>query len=82
MQPITTPIAVLESIAFDVLTGVSGGCKRPAPAPVNNVQNVQNVQYVQAPPQLVPVPMCACGPRQPASVDTSVEIGNTSTISA
>jgi hypothetical protein len=77
MQDITTPASALESIAFDVLTRVSGGCKRPPPpAPVNNVTNVNNVQYMQ-PPAVVPVamPVCACAPQQPASVESTVEIG-------
>jgi hypothetical protein len=82
MQDITTPaVPALESITFDALTAVSGGCKRPPPpAPVTNVNNVSNVQYVQAP--VVMPAVCACRPSEPASVDSSVEIGYGQTATA
>lgn len=78
---LTTPLLALESITFDVLTRVSGGCRRapPPPPPATNVQNVNNVQYVQAPPVVMPV--CMCASQQPASVESSVEVsyGQTAT---
>jgi hypothetical protein len=79
MQPFTTPLLALESITFDVLTRVSGGC-RPAPPPPPPATNVQNVNNVQVQPPVV-MPVCMCAPQQPASVESSVEVsyGQTTT---
>jgi hypothetical protein len=77
MQNTTTPaISALESIDFNLLSAVIGGCgggkKRccPAPAPV------QQMQVLQLPAAPAPLPPAPQGPPPPSgdSVSTSVSI--------
>ncbi len=79
MQTTTTPtISALESIDFNLLVAISGGCgggKKQCcpPAPPAPVQQVQLLQMPAAPAPLPPAPQ---GPPPPSgdSVSTSVSI--------
>jgi hypothetical protein len=80
MQNTTTPtISALESIDFNLLSAIIGGCggggckKRCCPAPPAPVQQCQVLQMPAAPAPLPPAPQ---GPPPPSgdSVSTSVSI--------
>lgn len=75
MQNTTSPvIPALESITFDLLTYVSGGCHKhccPQPAPAAPVQQTQIIQLPTAPAAApAPLPPAPSGPE----VSTNVSI--------